>query len=103
MQFTANWDPAQRSGFKYPNIVLKTESDSGNNSYLWKISFHPKGLEDLGDDDIALGLGPHFEGKIWWWSSTETSKCGPSETLLSPRSSSSSKYHEVNKKEEFPL
>jgi len=43
-------------------------------------------LEDLGDVDIALG--PHF-----------FSKCGPSAMSTSPRSSSSSRYHEVNKKE----
>jgi len=38
-------------------------------------------LEDLGDVDIALG--PHLEESV----------------VLSPRSSSSSRYHEVNKKE----
>jgi len=50
-------------------------------------------LEDLGDVDIAL-LGPHLEEKQVF-----SSKCGPSAMSTSPRSSSSSRYHEVNKKE----
>jgi len=48
-------------------------------------------LEDLGVDDIALA--PHVEAK------TCVSQCGPSGMSSSPRSSSSSSYHEVNKNE----
>jgi len=40
-------------------------------------------LEDLGDVDIAQVF---------------SSKCGPSAMSTSPRSSSSSRYHEVNRK-----
>jgi len=43
-------------------------------------------LEYLEGDDITLGLA-------------KTSKCSPSAMSSSPRSSSSSRYHEVNKKE----
>jgi len=67
-----------------------------------------RSLKDLGDDDIALG--PHFEVKTCDWfrlkaiinrnrSQVFTSKCGPSAMSSSPRSSSSSMYHEDNKKE----
>jgi len=48
-------------------------------------------LEDLGVDDIALAA--HVEAKAC------VSQCGPSEMPSSPRSSSSSSYHEVNKTE----
>jgi len=62
-------------------------------------------LEDLGDVDIALG--PHLEEKKCDRFRLKTiislmifsSKCGPSAMSTSPRSSSSSRYHEVNKKE----
>jgi len=51
-----------------------------------------KHLEYLGEDDIALG--PHLDVKTWFgqvW--------GPSAMSSSPRSFSSSRYHEVKKKE----
>jgi len=55
-------------------------------------------LEDLRDDGIALG--PHFGVKPcdrFGWKPSSDSKCGPSSAMLSsPRSSSASKYHEVN-------
>jgi len=32
--------------------------------YFLLTSWYPGGLEDLGDDDIALGLGAHFEDYV---------------------------------------
>jgi len=57
-------------------------------------------LEDLGDDDFALG--PHLEVKTSDRFRLKTIirlKFGPCAMSWSPRSSSSSRYHEVNKKE----
>jgi len=53
-------------------------------------------LEDLGDDDITLG--PHLEVKTCDRFRLKTIMTDRAMSS-SPRSSSSSRYHEVNKKE----
>jgi len=81
------------------NVAGDPHGTAKTNCFMWEA----KVLEDLGDDETALG--PHLEVKtcdrfrMMNQSLAFTSKWGTSAMLSSPRSSSSSWYHEVNKKE----
>jgi len=57
-------------------------------------SWYLEELEDLGDDEADDGFQPKPLTSFFF-----TSKCGPSAMSSSPRSSTSSRYHEVNEKD----